>query len=147
MPYLPAFGVRADTYPALHAARRHLRQTCRSFSNPEAGTEMRVTDAIAPGSQARYLPPEFAQKNHYCICFDTMTHCNSSRYCLFFRFLCLYQKFCLTPFEPEFCLGFCLHSGLDGAKLQIHYLQHLVKRHECQGHQSHAGGVAGHPGS
>ena len=55
LPYLSASGARADTYPALRAARRYLRQTYRSFSNPaRAGTEMRVADAIAPANHARY---------------------------------------------------------------------------------------------
>jgi len=55
LPHLSASGVRADTYQALRAARQHIRQTYRPFSNPEAGTEMRVADAIAPAKQAQFI--------------------------------------------------------------------------------------------
>ena len=57
LPFLPASGAGADTYPALRAARWHLRQTYRHISKfVRTNTEMR--SATIPGrARAGSRPP------------------------------------------------------------------------------------------
>jgi len=53
---LPVSGARADTYPALRAARRHPRQTCRLISkSATADTEMRSATISRPQTPGAIL--------------------------------------------------------------------------------------------
>ena len=97
LPHLSASGARADTYPARRAARGHLRQTCRSFSNPGAGTEMRVAHALAPrqrvGTRFRITTPFFRQYLQFLFhCQPSLRHCARPFFLPTYLYLCAHLR-------------------------------------------------------